>query len=157
MPKIRVSHSKISGNGTFALQDFKKHDFVGYIKGPVKRKVNTSVNDSSDNPDWVGFKKNHWIDPLPPFKYINHSCDPNCGIKGTKMLYALRSIRAGEELTFDYSTSEIDTQWRLDHKCNCRSSICRKNIRSIQSLPSSIIKKYLPYIPTGFVSYAKIK
>lgn len=157
MTSILIKRSKISGNGIFAGQNFKKHDFVGFIKGPIVRKVNKSKNDSQGNPDWVGFKKDYWIDPLPPFKYINHSCDPNCGIRGTKTLYALRPIKIGEELTFDYSTSEIDTGWVLDHICNCKSPSCRKKIKSIQTLSANTIKRYLPYIPTGFLPYTKVK
>ena len=44
-------------------------------------------------------------------RYINHSCDPNCEAlleDGRVMLYALREIRAGEELTFDYGEEYFD-------------------------------------------------
>jgi SET domain-containing protein len=37
---------------------------------------------------------------------INHSCDPNCQaeeIRGRVWITALRDIRAGEELTYDYN------------------------------------------------------
>ncbi len=153
MKKVIVQNSKINGKGTFALRDIRKHEFIDYIKGPIKHKINTTPKDSAANPDWVGFKKNYWVDPLPPFKYINHSCDPNCGLRGTKMVYALKPIGKGEELTFDYSTSEIDLNWQLNHRCNCGAKNCRRIIRSIQSLPADTVKKYMPYIPTAFKAY----
>src|SRR5947199_2361447 len=39
---------------------------------------------------------------------VNHSCDPNAGLRidGTDVrLHALREIAAGEQVTFDYSTT----------------------------------------------------
>lgn len=157
MNKIQIIKSKIEGKGIATNVNLKKGDFVGYVNGPIKHKVNSSQKDSEDNPDWVGFKKDYWIDPQPPFKYINHSCEPNCGITGTKTVRALRNITAGEELTFDYSTSEIDPDWVLDYTCRCGAKSCRKQIRSIQSLSEKKIKSYLPYIPTSFKQYLKSK
>lgn len=150
MNKIQIVKSSIEGKGIVSTVNLKRGDFVGYIKGPIKHKINKGAKDSEANPDWVGFKENYWIDPLPPFKYINHSCEPNCGITGTKTVCAIKSIKAGEELTFDYSTSEIDTSWELDYTCKCGSRSCRKKIHSIQSLNRKKIAEYLPYIPTGF-------
>lgn len=55
---------------------------------------------------------------------INHSCDPNTGFAtGETVLFALREIAAGEELTWDYSTSLSEAGWSLD--CCCGSSNCR--------------------------------
>ncbi len=61
------------------------------------------------------------------FRYVNHSCSPNTFIRifGLKVeIYALRTIRAGEELTCDYGESHHDGQ----HPCGCRSPKCRKFI-----------------------------
>ena len=55
---------------------------------------------------------------------INHSCDANAGfIKHDPVLYALRHIAAGEELTWDYSTSIAETGWSL--QCLCAATSCR--------------------------------
>ena len=89
MNRIQIVKSKIEGRGIITTVNLKRGDFVGYVEGPVKHKVNSGASDSKSNPDWVGFKKDYWIDPLPPFKYINHSCEPNCGISGTKTVRAL--------------------------------------------------------------------
>jgi len=153
MKKIRVSKSKIAGTGIYAEEKIKRHDFIGFFKGEIKNKVNTNAKDSDGHPDWLGFKKNYWIDPLPPYLYINHSCEPNCGIAGTKKIYAIKDIQIGEELTFDYSISEIDTNWKLHTLCQCGSKTCRKTISSIQSLSKSKVKEYLPYIPTHFKKF----
>lgn len=46
----------------------------------------------------------HVIDPY--FKYCNHSFKPNCAITPMGVVYAVKSIEAGEELTFNYLTTE---------------------------------------------------
>jgi len=98
--------------------------------------------------NWVGIGKNLWIDPVWPVSKINHSCNPNIGLKGKVRLYALTDIVVGDELTLDYSTTNAETDWTM--KCRCGSSKCRKTVTSIQFLPQAIYSGYLPYIPTYF-------
>lgn len=55
--------------------------------------------------------------------YVNHSCDPNAWVSGQISLLARRELRAGEEITFDYATtdaSDYDT-----FECQCGSPLCR--------------------------------
>lgn len=146
MKKVSVFDSHIHGKGLVADEDIKKGELIGYIKGPVMYKQNKTLQEVFSNPDWVGFKRNYWTDPLPPFKYLNHSCMANCGVRGTRSLHAIHAIKAGEEITIDYSTTEIDERWFLD--CNCGERSCRKKVTSIQSLPKSLFYRYDPFIPT---------
>ena len=56
--------------------------------------------------------------------FINHSCDPNCDteeIDGRVWIKALRDIRAGEELTYDYLLYDGDD----DAPCYCGAPKCR--------------------------------
>jgi len=58
----------------------------------------------------------------------NHSCDPTAGfVDGRPVLFALRDIAAGEEVTWDYSTSLSERGWTLD--CRCGSLKCRGTVR----------------------------
>jgi hypothetical protein len=63
-------------------------------------------------------------------------------------LVARRSIRAGEELTADYSTWEIDELWKLPGICNCKSSVCRVRITgkdwTMDSLQARYMNHFLP-------------
>lgn len=60
---------------------------------------------------------------------INHSCEPNAGFStGEPVLYALRDIAPGEEITWDYSTSLSEAGWTLE--CLCGTAGCRKIVRS---------------------------
>ena len=57
-------------------------------------------------------------------KYINHSCEPNCeavNIRGHVWITALRDIKAGEELVYNYGYALEDYK---DHPCRCGSSRC---------------------------------
>lgn len=54
-------------------------------------------------------------------KYINHSCKPNCeiDIKNERVfVFALRNIKAGEELTYDYDTEYFDAHIK-PRGCKC--------------------------------------
>ncbi len=148
MKKIFSSKSSIDKSGIFAGENFKKGEFVVKLTGKyIKWKYNEKT-DRQKCANWFGIKKDHWIDPDFPLSQINHSCDPNIGIKGRIMFYALRDIGKGEELTFDYSTAEEESDWQM--KCKCKSKKCRKFVTSIMFLPDKVFRSYLPFIPTYF-------
>lgn len=59
-----------------------------------------------------------------PARFINHSCAPNCEARleeGRIWIVAIRDIRAGEELTFNYG---YDLEDYRDHPCHCGSPEC---------------------------------
>lgn len=61
--------------------------------------------------------------------YVNHCCSPNLGFTdGSLHLRALRDIAAGEELTWDYSTSINEPGWSFT--CHCGAQGCRGQVRS---------------------------
>lgn len=148
--KVRVSQTKHTGWGLFAIRNFKKGDTIFVVRG---KKVFWEVHDRKTSwygPNWLGFSASIWIVPesQSPWIYINHSCRPTASIKGSVTVVALQSIKQGEEVTVDYATTEEDTLWRL--QCKCHSKRCRHTVRSIQFLPAAIYKSYLPYISRYF-------
>lgn len=148
MKQIYHASSIIEGLGLRIGENARRGEIIFRFTGPLKLKVNKNKKDALDNPDWVGVAKDQWIDPDKPYKFINHSCNPNVGIKGKVTVVAMRTIKEGEELTIDYSTIEGDARWEM--KCLCGEQECRKVIRSMQFLPEKQFKKYLPYIGTYF-------
>jgi len=146
--KIYVGKSNIVGKGVFASQDIKRGEIVFIMKGDIVKLKIGSPSDTKIGPNRVGIGRDLWIDPYVPFVFINHSCNPNAGIKGRITFVALRNIKRDEEVTFDYSIQDDDIYWKMD--CVCGEKSCRKKIRTIQFLPKDVIKKYLPYIPTYF-------
>jgi hypothetical protein len=63
-----------------------------------------------------------------PGDSINHSCDPNCGMRNATTIVAMRDIAVGEELTFDYAMSDASDY--DEFKCNCGTSLCRGKVRA---------------------------
>ncbi|CAN1176033.1 Histone-lysine N-methyltransferase ASHH2 [Linum perenne] len=63
-------------------------------------------------------------------RFINHSCDPNCRTEKWVVngeicigMFAVRNIKKGEELTFDYNYVRVFGA--AAKKCYCGSSLCR--------------------------------
>jgi len=90
---------------------------------------------------------------------INHSCDPNCGLffEGEHIYCkAVRNIHAGEEITWDYSTTMDEEGIRgldgWEMKCRCGSVKCRGVIRGFNTVPPETQAEYIrvgivpPYI-----------
>jgi hypothetical protein len=75
-----------------------------------------------------------------PGWFMNHSCEPNCVIKGRTRVVALRRIEPGDEVTFDYSTN---VGWDgFSMECKCGSRTCRKVVRSYRFLPEELKGRY---------------
>ena len=65
-------------------------------------------------------------------RWINHSCAPNCepveDDRGRVFITARRTIRAGEELTYDYRLSvdgKVGARMRRAYACRCGAKRCR--------------------------------
>ena len=88
-----------------------------------------------------------YLDLEDPGRCTNHSCDPNAGIRNNGItLVAVRPIRAGEEIRFDYSTTMDDDHWTMD--CSCGSPDCRRKVLDFRWLPRP---RKLEYIAMGIV------
>lgn len=74
---------------------------------------------------------------------INHSCDPNSGViikNGKVFLVAIKNIKEGEEITWDYSTTMKDDNWTMT--CQCGAKHCRKLIREFKFLDKKQKERY---------------
>ena len=61
-----------------------------------------------------------------PADFVNHSCDPNAGLLGQISLVAMRDILPGEEITYDYATSDGSSY--DEFSCGCGSKLCRGRV-----------------------------
>ena len=78
----------------------------------------------------------------PPLVYVNHSCDPNCGLlidrtRQVLQLKTLRPVRDGEEVSLDYDTFEDEIEF-MPEQCLCGSQNCRGRVRGFKHLPASL-------------------
>ena len=82
MKHIYICTSPIEGKGVSAGEDIKKGEVIQEIKGEARFLTVKNKDDSLSNPNWIGIGKNKWIYPDYPNQYLNHSCNPNSGIRG---------------------------------------------------------------------------
>ena len=130
------------GKGVFTKIDIPKKIPIMNISGKLY------TEDSIPDPNYVLQITNKWFIGLSGDveDYVNHSCNPNCYMKvvGKRaILYSLYEIKAGTELTFDYSTTSTDNldQWQMS--CNCGYVNCRKIISGFQYLDDNLKKQYI--------------
>jgi len=65
--------------------------------------------------------------------YLNHSCDPNCALAFERLeLVARRPLVAGEELSFNYLTSEWDMA--APFVCGCGAAACMGTVAGLRHL-----------------------
>ena len=131
MKLYKIKKSKIDKNGLYASCNIKKGTKIIEYKGKI-----ISVNKSKTDPKFDNekaiylFNINKRFDLDGDFKFniarlINHSCDPNCEVFGEGLkvwVYAMKDIRKGDELSYDYGFS-YDENFK-QFPCNCRSENC---------------------------------
>ena len=131
-----------NGRGIFLETSVKKGTIITVFNYPIL-KGGKDGKPFINLGTWLQVGPNNWMKPLRFLRFLNHSCSPNCGLKiiGKKAkLVAIRDIKAGEELTFDYSTTMYRDTWSM--KCNCGSSRCRYIISNFDSLPKRVQNEY---------------
>ena len=142
--KIATRKSAIHGNGMIAVLPLKKGERLLEYKGRLRSHEEVDAGESGDaesghtflftlNDDWVidaNFEGND-------ARWINHSCDPNCeavldedeadSSKSRVFIEAIRAIKPGEELTYDYGitlaerhTPRLKKIWA----CRCGAKAC---------------------------------
>jgi hypothetical protein len=134
---VGVYRSKIHRRGLFCLRDFEAGEMVIEYSGEVIRSVLTDKREKFYNSKGIGcymfrIDDNLVVDATMTgnaARFINHSCDPNCYSKVVEILghkhiiiFALRRIICGEELTYDYKFPIEEDKI----PCTCGSRRCRK-------------------------------
>ena len=126
------------GRGVFAAMTFKKGEEVLEFLGEIR-----DVADFDDLTYALQIGPSTFIGPSGDVDdFVNHSCEPNTGIRereGRVVLFALTDIKAGLEITFDYSTTQSGGYWTMD--CQCGSDYCRGTIGDFRDL-STTLKSY---------------
>lgn len=135
-----VIGSTTKGKGIFATMPIKRGKCVLLFSG-VTLTFNESLELGDDQCYSLQVDANEYLHLDGLGRYVNHSCEPNCGIKDGPMLVALRDISAGEEITFDYSTTMLERCWEM--ACECGSPSCRGVVRDFDLIPVSTQIQYI--------------
>ncbi|MCI4330955.1 MAG: SET domain-containing protein-lysine N-methyltransferase [Thermoplasmata archaeon] len=155
---VSVRESRIHGQGVIARKGFLKGEPILAIddSDPVvdrskltpEQEIFIDVFVASD-----GTQKTTWM--KSPERFINHSCEPNAYVvtdmrSGVRRTRALRDIRVGEELTWDYALN-IWAEWIGPVPCHCGAEKCRRVIQgNYFTLPREIQRRYLPLLDGPF-------
>jgi SET domain-containing protein len=141
-----VRNSPIHGRGVFALRRIRKGTRVIEYRG--ERISNEEADRRHEETDLGPFTLLFEVDESTIIdagvggnsaRYINHSCSPNCEAvneDGRIFIEALRDIRPGEELSYDYrlETEEPMTPELLAlFACNCGARRCRRTMLNVPS------------------------
>ncbi|KAF7211023.1 histone-lysine N-methyltransferase 2B isoform X3 [Nothobranchius furzeri] len=136
---VGVYRSPIHGRGLFCKRNIEAGEMVIEYAGTVIRSVLTDKREKYYDGKGIGcymFRIDDFdvVDATMQgnaARFINHSCEPNCysrviNVDGRKhiVIFALRKIYRGEELTYDYKFPIEDDENKL--RCNCGARRCRR-------------------------------
>ena len=123
---VRVERTEL-GLGVFATREFFSHEAVGHVVGTI-------IRDPRHESEYcIEMDAEHGLEPAAPFRYVNHSCQPNSQLihiestceDGTPAgleiwIEAISRISPGEQVTIDYG-------WPAEAAipCLCGSPNCR--------------------------------
>lgn len=134
------------GKGLFAVCDFSKYHLICEVQGEIIDDVDYS---SSYCIDLGGTFS---LEPGEPYRYLNHSCEPNCCLVYDEedvtppsriWVETIRYIEAGDQLTIDYA-------WPANAAipCGCGAVRCRGWI--VDRAELKLLKTTQHYSPQDF-------
>ncbi|XCN71290.1 MAG: SET domain-containing protein-lysine N-methyltransferase [Candidatus Electrothrix aestuarii] len=125
------------GEGVFATRPFHHNEKV--MVGVIEKVLGSNYSHASQ----IG--EHDYVLHAGLVSKVNHSCDPNCGIKvnktGAHDFVAIKHISINEELTFDYAMRN----YSVDHfpkKCMCGAKKCRGEITGWRDLSDKKKREY---------------
>jgi hypothetical protein len=133
----------------FATRAFSEGEEILRFDGPVVSLVQ-ALERGEHQANVLQIGPELYVDIGEPAVLVNHHCDPNAGLLNDSLLIALRPIRDGEEICYDYSTTMWEDIWTMP--CHCGSGICRGLISDFPTLPISTQERYLKRgVVQGFI------
>ncbi len=142
---IEIRDSQINGQGVFATRKIIRAQYITALTGKLVTTRDVAMaciagELSYTDPLQIDEELHLVLTPLA--RSFNHSCVPNTGIRGSNQLFALRDIEAGEEITYDYSsTVGTNVEWWMP--CHCLSNECRGEVGNVLTIPETVLAKYL--------------
>lgn len=141
------------GHGVFATRAYRRGERVMVTTGVL-------LNHQTEHTIQVNLHQH--LEPRFPVRLINHSCNPDLGVKTTPQglpdFYALRDIRTGEELNFDYAMTELTHVPRTNQalefnlECHCGEPTCRGQLGYYNILPASDKRRYAGFLSEYLVA-----
>jgi SET domain-containing protein len=129
---LRVVRSRIDGYGVLATRDFAPGEIIAEVEGVLWHE-----RDPIDDRYSLIMGDGFFFDMVDQTRWINHSCDPNAEVEVGNdaergpwaQIVALRAVRAGEEVNYDYAFAA-----EVAEPCRCGSRLCRGYIVDVDAL-----------------------
>ena len=147
-PKTRIRKSPIHGRGLFASRPIRKDEIVAIKGGHILDRPTLSKVRRRIAAAYIQIDELFYIGALRSAEvalnkiFINHSCEPNLGIRGQITFVARRAIKAGEELTYDWAMEEDALALT---RCACGARRCRGTLTGQDWKIASLQKRYRGY------------
>jgi len=129
-PSIRLRPSPATGTfAAFAKRRIRSGELISIWGGHVVGESWLDQLSCGEQVHAVQVEEGLYLISLPRGEgadFINHSCDPNAGLRDSVTLVAMRDIKAGEEVCFDYAMADSSPYDEFD--CQCGSERCRGRI-----------------------------
>ena len=104
-PLCFVADSAVHGRGLFARDDIPAGTWIGHYESAETKHNGMHVLwvETGKEDEWGGY------DGVNELRFLNHDSRPNGEMDGLE-LYALRDIRANDEITIDYGEEFSTTE-----------------------------------------------
>ena len=139
------------GFGSFAVDPIPMGTIVATFGGTILTRINFETYPLEQRSRSIQIDVDQFVlgpESREPGDSINHSCSPNCQLRNATQLIAMGPIAVGEELTYDYATS--DTSDYDEFECACGSENCRGRVSGddwkLPDLQSQYQNMFSPYV-----------
>jgi hypothetical protein len=128
-PKARPAPTRGTGYGSVVCEPIAAGEVVAAFGGRCVTRDEFDLLPANQQLRSVQIDEHLYMVGAPepePADFINHSCDPNCLLSGNVILVAGRDIAIGEELSYDYATT--DGSDYDEFECACGTALCRGKV-----------------------------
>jgi len=173
--KVEVRTSTVAGYGWYAKEDIKKGEIIFWPYEnadrfdfhindilqwkPERRRKFLKIAVQVDDDIYNGYhsETENMTEAMKLEWCLNHSCDPNVWYLTKDVIETRRDVKKGDELFYDYATSQAND--KMDMKCSCGSSNCRKILKGddwkLKHIQDAYGDHFMPYILKKIHSFRK--
>jgi len=153
-PKAEARRSAGKGDGAFAVAPIVRGETVAAFGGYAVSRAELEALPAERRARSIQIDADLYLvsgEVREAGDMINHACDPTCGMRGDVVVVALRDVAPGEELTYDYATSDASDY--DEFACRCGAPRCRGVVRGTDWRDPAIQARYEGF----FTSYVEAR
>ena len=145
-PKAEARPSGDKGWGSFAVETIEPGEVLACFGGTPMDRATFDTMDADRRSRSIQIEDDTFILGPPlrePGDSVNHSCNPNGGMRNAVQVIAMRRIDPGEELSFDYAMADGSDYDEFD--CQCGTPECRGRVSGNDWTRHDLQRRYRGY------------